>query len=62
MAGDSGKLPRSGDTLTNGWTVDYVADGVVWIKGRANPIPLDNIAPTDAPGVWKLVKVASTEE
>jgi len=62
-APDEDMRPRKGDTFVNGWTVDYTAEGVVWIVGRPqSPIPLENVAPTDRPGVWKLVGIASTED
>jgi hypothetical protein len=55
--------PRKGDTFVNGWTVDYTAEGVVWVVGRPkSPIPLENVAPTDRPGVWKLVKLESDDD
>lgn len=55
--------PRKGDTFVNGWTVDYTAEGVVWIVGRPNsPIPLTNVAAANQPGVWKLVGISSTED
>jgi hypothetical protein len=55
--------PRKGDTLENGWTVETFSEGLVWIVGRPlSPIPLENVAPTDRPGVWKLVKLESTDE
>jgi hypothetical protein len=55
------RLPRHGDTLSNGWTVDYISNEMVWCKCQHNPIPLENVAPTDRPGVWKLVGITSTE-
>jgi hypothetical protein len=52
--------PQKGDTFTNGWTVDYISDDMVWLVGRAEGMPLVNLAPTKQPGIWKLVGLKST--
>jgi len=54
--------PQRGDTCSNGWVVDYVAEGVVWFVGEDNPIPLEHIARTDKPNTWKLVGIPSVED
>lgn len=54
--------PTKGGTFTNGWTVNYTNEEMVWITGRAEGIPLVNVAPTKQPGVWKLIGIKSTED
>ena len=59
------KLPRRGDKLTpNGWKFVYVDEHsqLAHFDGKHLPIPLENIGATDKPGLWKLIKLNSTDE
>ena len=54
--------PKHGDLLIpNNWTVDYIAEGMVWFIGLRNPIERGDVAKV-RPGVWKLTKMNSTDD